>query len=255
MALLQVNKLSKRFGGLTAVEDLSFEVQQGEIMGLIGPNGAGKTTSFNLISGALKATGGEIVVNGEDLTDLRADQMACKGVIRSFQSTTLFEQKTVRENISVGCHMSVRVGFWGCLFGGKRLRLMESRAESKMDSLLEFLDLVDFQKELAGNLPHGCQKRLGVGIALAASPLLLLLDETLTGMNPTETEGMVEVIRKIRDSGVTILLVEHHMRAVMTICDRIIVVNYGRKIAEGVPGEITKNKDVIEAYLGGDDGS
>lgn len=250
MPLLEVRNLSKHFGGLVAVDNVDFHLNRGEIVGLIGPNGAGKTTMFNMISGTFKPTSGKVVFNGEDITNLRADQIAERGLVRTFQATTLFTEETVRRNVMVGFHMKANVGFWGSIFGGKNVSSREREAERRADELLEFLGLAHLQNEMARSLPHGHQRRLEVAIAMAASPQLLLLDEPVTGMNPTETQEMMELITKVRDSGVTILLVEHDMRAVMGTCKRLIVLNYGKKIAEGRPSEIRENEAVIRAYLG-----
>lgn len=250
MPLLEVRNLSKHFGGLVAVDDVDFHLNRGEIVGLIGPNGAGKTTMFNMISGTFKPTSGKVVFNGEDITSLRADQIAERGLVRTFQATTLFTEETVRRNVMVGFHMKANVGFWGSIFGGKNVSSREREAERRADELLEFLGLARLQNEMARSLPHGHQRRLEAAIAMAASPQLLLLDEPVTGMNPTETQEMMELIKKVRDSGVTILLVEHDMRAVMATCERLIVLNYGKKIAEGRPSEIRENEAVIRAYLG-----
>lgn len=250
MPLLAIRNLTKRFGGLIAVDNVDLDVNQGEILGLIGPNGAGKTTMFNLISGALRPTAGSIMFKEKNIERLKPHQIAAMGLVRTFQHTTLFAEATVRQNLITAFHMKANVGFWGSIFGGKGVTAREEAVQKRTDELMEFLSLSDLQDEIAKTLPHGHQRRLGVAIALATSPELLLLDEPVTGMNPEETKEMMATIGKVRQSGVTILLVEHHMRAVMGLCERITVLDYGKKIAEGTPDEVRKNEDVIRAYLG-----
>ena len=250
MALLEIRGLVKHFGGLAAINGVDLDVNQGEILGLIGPNGAGKTTMFNLITGTFRSTSGSIVFKGENIVGLRPYQIAARGLVRTFQSTILFSETTVRKNVITAFHMEANVSFWGSVFGGKTVNTREKNVIKKTDKLLEFFDLTHLQNELASALPHGHQRRLGVAIALATSPKLILLDEPVTGMNPEETGEMMVTIRKIRDSGITVLLVEHDMKAVMGMCDRIVVLDYGQKIAEGVPSEIKENLTVIRAYLG-----
>lgn len=250
MALLTIRKLTKVFGGLLAVDHVDLDVNQGEILGLIGPNGAGKTTMFNVISGFLRPSTGSILFKGENIVGLRPYQIAAKGLVRTFQLTTLFGDATVRQNVVTAFHMKANVSFWGSIFGGKGVSTREREIQKKAEELLEFLDLANLQNEIAKSLPHGHQRRLEVAIALATSPDLLLLDEPVTGMNPQETKEMMVTIGKIRDSGITVLLVEHDMRAVMGMCERIVVLNYGQKIAEGTPKEIREDEAVIRAYLG-----
>ncbi len=248
MPILDVDQLSKKFGGLVAVNNLSFAVEDGEIRGLIGPNGAGKTTIFNLISGYYRPSGGKIVYRGDVISGLKTSRIAERGVVRTFQQTTLFEPMTVFENVLVGCHLQARAGLFAALVGGDRRR-GEAAARRSVE-ILEFLDMADRRDEPAMSLPHGLQKALGLAIALAAEPKLLLLDEPFAGMNPEETRVMMGLVRRVRDRGVTILLVEHDMQAVMGLCDRITVVSFGEMLAEGRPAEIRANPDVIEAYLG-----
>ena len=250
MTLLEVKNVCKDFGKLQAVHNLDFDVTRGEIHSLIGPNGAGKTTVFNLITGFYQPTSGKIAFHGEEITRLDPHEIAQRGVARSFQQTFLFMQSTVLENLLIGFHMHCRSGALREFLHTARARRTDQECKVKALEIIEFMGLGGLKNELAGNLPHGHQRALGVSIALACNPTLLLLDEPVTGMNPTETVEMVERIRKIRDRGITIVLVEHTMRVVMDVSDRITVLNYGQKITEGLPGEIKQNREVIEAYLG-----
>ena len=250
MALLELNKVIKNFGKLQAVSNLDFGVTKGEIHSLIGPNGAGKTTVFNLITGIFPLTSGQIVFNGEDITHLESHQIAQRGIARSFQQTFLFMHSTVLENVLIGFHMYCRAGALKEFLHTASAKKTDQECKRQALEIIEFMGLGELKNELAGNLPHGHQRALGVSIALACNPTLLLLDEPVTGMNPTETTEMVERIRKIRDRGISIVLVEHTMKVVMDVSDRITVLNYGRKIAEGLYHEIRQNKGVIEAYLG-----
>lgn len=250
MALLEIRGLTKRFGGLTAVDGLDFEVMQGEILGLIGPNGAGKTTLFNLISGVLKPTQGKIFFKGKDITGLKTYQRAARGVVRTFQSDNLFPDMTVLENLLLAHHLYSKTGFWGALFNSSVSRRDRQDVRQKSMSILEYCGLGALKDELAKNLSHGHQRVLGVALALAATHELMLLDEPLTGMNPGEVTAMLTLIQDIRKNGRTLVLVEHNMRAIMSLCDRIVAINFGKKMAEGLPIEIQNNQDVIEAYLG-----
>ena len=252
MHLLDIQNVTMQFGGLTAVKNLDFTIDEGEIRGLIGPNGAGKTTLFNVISGVYLPSSGRFYYKGLDITRLRPHATARLGVIRTFQSTTLFKHFTVLRNVMVGCHLHSHYNFFGSLFGTPATPRHESENERKSLEILEFLGLEGFRDELAINLPHGHQRALGIAIALAAQPKLLMLDEPVTGMNPEESATMMELIRTIRDRGITILLIEHDMKVVMGVCERITVLNFGQKIAEGTPEEIQKNAAVHEAYLGGE---
>jgi len=254
MALLELKGLTKYFGGLAAVSDLDFSVEDGEIVGLIGPNGAGKTTVFNLISGVFAPTDGEIHFRGEDITGLRPDQVTKKGLARTFQSTILFELFPSVANIVVGTHLHAGINFFGTLFNTRRTRNKEKENLDKVMDIINLLELGDWAMVPAQDLPHGYQRALGVAIALATEPKLLLLDEPVTGMNPEETAHMMGLIKKIRDErNLTMVLVEHDMKAVMGLCDRISVLSFGKKLAEGTPEEIQNDKAVIEAYLGVDE--
>ena len=247
-AFFCVEGLCKNFGGLAAVSDLSFQVNEREIRGLIGPNGAGKTTIFNVISGFYRPSAGRVIYQGKNIAGLNSHQIAQQGIVRTFQATTLFQEFTALKSVIVGRYLHTRSNMWTALFG--TARSSERINEERAIEILEFLGLADRRDELAANLPHGLQRALGIAIALAAEPTLLLLDEPFAGMNPEETRHMMSLIAKVRERGITILLVEHDMKAVMGLCDRITVVNFGRLLAEGSRDEIRSNKDVIEAYLG-----
>jgi branched-chain amino acid transport system ATP-binding protein len=246
MALLKVESLTKHFGGLAAVSDLSFQIDEGEIRGLIGPNGAGKTTIFNLVSGFYKPTSGRILYQGEVISGLKVSQVASRGLIRTFQGTTLFQELSVLDNVIIGRHLKAEASLFSKAFGRARTATEIARA----GEILEFLELADRRDDLAMNLSHGHQRALGIAVALAAEPKLLMLDEPFAGMNPEETRHMMDHLLKVRERGITLLLVEHDMQAVMGLCDYITVVSFGQLLTEGLPAEIRANEDVIEAYLG-----
>ncbi|HKJ50079.1 MAG TPA: ABC transporter ATP-binding protein [Gammaproteobacteria bacterium] len=249
MAILEIDNLTKRFGGLTALEEVSFRVEEGEIRGLIGPNGAGKSTMFKNIAGFYTPTSGDIRYQGRSIAGLRPHDIAEMGVVRTFQETTLFQELSVFENVLVGCHIRARSNLLAAIFGLDRAH--QKQAAEKVDEVLEFMGLAERRHQLASELPLGSQRALAVAIALAAEPKLLLLDEPFAGMNPEETRQMMDLTRRVRESGVSIVLVEHDMKAVMGLCGYLTVLNFGQLLAEGTPDEIRHNDRVIEAYLGG----
>jgi branched-chain amino acid transport system ATP-binding protein len=248
--ILEVKKLSKYFGGLAAISQLDLDVVDSEILGLIGPNGAGKTTLFNVISGFFPPTSGRVIFDGQDVTGLKAHEVAHLGISRTFQASTLFMKISVLDNVFTGYHMNYKTRIWKRLLRTSSALKEEELLRHRATEILEFAGLASLKDELAANLPHGHQRILGICMALATNPKLLMLDEPATGMNAVEVQNMIRLIRQIRDRGITVVVVEHDMKAVMNLCDRIAVLNYGRKIAEGLPNEIRENKEVVEAYLG-----
>jgi len=251
MALLETVNLVKRFGGLTAVNAVNFSLDQGRIVSIIGPNGAGKTTFFNTLTGIYQPDEGQILFNGRPVHGLRPDQIASRGLARTFQNIRLFGNMTVIENILVGMHAHLKQSPLATLLHLPSFKKEEKASELKAEELMQYVGLGGVGNELAKNLPYGGQRRLEIARALAADPVMLLLDEPAAGMNPQETEDVTRLFHRIRDEkGITILLIEHDMRVVMNISELIYVMDYGEKIAEGTPEEIRSNSRVIEAYLG-----
>jgi len=250
MPLLEVKGLTKYFGGLTAVNSLDLSVEKGEIVGLIGPNGAGKTTVFNLITGTFSPSKGKILFKGKEITGQKPHTIVSQGLVRSFQRTILFSEMTVLQNILLGFHLISETRFWNSLFNGSSTRIRQKRLLEKAVEIAEFMGLGESKDQVARNLPHGHQRMLGVAISLATNPEMILMDEPVTGMNTEETDRMMNKIEEIRKRGITTLVVEHDMRLVMNICDRLCVLNFGSRIAEGSPAEICRHKEVIAAYLG-----
>ena len=248
--MLEIDSLSKRFGGLVAVDDVSTTIAAGQINAIIGPNGAGKTTFFNLISGTHLPTSRRIIFKVEDVTKLGADQMARLGVARTFQSTALFDRASVLDNLIVGHRLRTHSGLWDVLTHSKRLKHEEQICRDKARDALDFVGLSAMASRMAGDISQEERKRAAIALALATEPSLMLLDEPAGGVNPEETEGLADLIRKLVKHGVTVCLVEHKMNMIMKLADRIMVLNYGKKIAEGTPAEIRANPAVIDAYLG-----
>ena len=251
--MLKLSNISKRFGGLHVLQDLNIEVPQGTIFGLIGPNGAGKTTVFNLITGLLQPTGGSITFDGESLVGQKPHKITQRGIARTFQNIRVFKEMTLIENVVVGMHRHLSYGPAGLLFSLPRYREMEKRSRERAHELLSWVKLDHKAHDIADNLSYGDQRKLELARALATEPKLLLLDEPVAGMNTGEKVDLMSEIENIKARGYTIFMIEHDMRFVMGLCERIAVLNFGRIIAEGSPDEIKHNPQVIEAYLGRDD--
>lgn len=248
--VLEIKKISKNFGGIQALNDVSFSVKQGEVLGLIGPNGAGKTTMFNMITAMYPPSAGEIIFDGKPLKDLKPHEITKMGICRTFQNIRLFADLTVRENVMVGNHCRLTTNVLQSVFKTKFQRQEEKQVLETSDEILEIVGLADDMHTIAKNLSYGQQRRLEIARALASKPKLILLDEPAAGMNEKETNDLFDLIKKIQSLNITVLLIEHDMPLVMRICDRLIVLNFGGKIAEGSPQSIQNNKEVIEAYLG-----
>ena len=251
MSVLSLRNVTKRFGGLTAVDNVSFDIEQGEIFGLIGPNGAGKTTIFNLITSIYSISEGQILFYDRNLEKLKPFEIANMGITRTFQNIRLFKKLNVYDNVLTACHKSADYSLFNSVIRFGKFKSQENIINKKTDDLLKLMGLWDYKDIVASNLPYGLQRKLEIARALALDPKLLLLDEPAAGMNPEETMQLMELIKEIRDKfNITVLIIEHHMDLIMGVCDRIFVLNFGIPLALGTPKEIQENKKVIEAYLG-----
>jgi branched-chain amino acid transport system ATP-binding protein len=247
---LSIERIAVHFGGLIALSNMTFAVDEGEVVSLIGPNGAGKTTAFNVITGFLRPSRGEIRYRGRTLNGLRPHEIAEVGLVRTFQKTSVFGANSVFENILIGLHRRGRATAWQTLLALPGVRAEERRLRDEAREILDFVGIGQRAKELGDALPYGEQRLLEVAVALAARPSLLLLDEPVSGMNPSETSSFMRLLEKILARDITVLLVEHDMRMVMGVSDRVVVLNHGKIIAEGPPAEIQENPEVVRAYLG-----
>lgn len=248
--MLQVEGLTKRFGGLTAVNSIDLSIQPGELVGLIGPNGAGKTTFFNLLTGYIRPSAGSVTFEGKNITNKKPHYVASKGMVRTFQQDNVFAKLTAVDNLVLAAHVHSRISAWQTIFRTPASRHREKEVRTRAEEVLEMVGLGSLVNCQAGSLAHGHKRMLGIGVALMCRPKLLLLDEPLAGMNAAEVEDTLALVRKLWDAGLTVLLIEHNMRAAMSVCERFLVLNFGTKIAEGTPNEIRSNPQVITAYLG-----
>ena len=251
--MLELQGITQIFGGVTALNDVSFSIRASDITGVIGPNGAGKTTLFNIVTGIYQQTGGRVIFEGSDISGMPAERLASLGMVRTFQNIELFGKMTVLENVMVGLHSRSSSGLFACSFKMPWALKEERRIRKEALHWLEFVGIADLADVTAANLPFGKGRMLEIARAMACKPRMMLMDEPAAGLNSQETVGLAELIRRIRDLGITVVLVEHDMELVMDICDRIVVLNLGQKLAEGTPREIQENHEVIAAYLGDDE--
>ncbi|UOR11476.1 ABC transporter ATP-binding protein [Halobacillus amylolyticus] len=249
---LETKNVTKQFGGLVAVNNVDFSIEKGKINAIIGPNGAGKSTFFNLVSGTYPLSSGQVTYKGKDITKLPSNKIAELGIARTFQTTNLFEQSTVLDNVIVGHRLRTKSNLVDAILRTKRFKREEQKCRDKAMEVLEFVGLTSIADKMAANVTQEEKKRVAFALALATDPEIVFLDEPAAGINPDETEGLAELMRKMVQKGITVCLIEHKMQMIMKLADNIMVLNYGEKIAEGTPDEIMNNQTVIEAYLGGD---
>lgn len=248
---LATKGLTKQFGGLSAVDHVDYSIEKGKINAIIGPNGAGKSTFFNLISGIYLPTSGQVLFKGGDITDQPPEKVATLGIARTFQTTNLFEQSTVLDNVIIGNRLRTKSNLFDAIFKTKRLKEEERKSREKALEVLDFVGLTHLTGNLVSNISQEQKKRVAFALALATDPEIIFLDEPTAGVNPDETNELADLIKKMADQGITVCLIEHKMEMIMRLADSIMVLNYGKKIAEGTPEEINKNEEVIKAYLGG----